>query len=362
MEAAVNVRTRDGGTVELDERLVDAFKGQLRGALLAPADAGYEAARSIWNAMIDRRPALIARCLGVADVVAGVRFAREQEHTDLFWDLSGGGGNFGVVTSIEYELHPVGPEIVGGAIAWPADDAPLVTELYQVLTAEAPPELTIVFGLRKAPPAPWLHPSIHGQDIVALFVCHSGDLDKGERLVKPIKALGSPVGDIVQRRSYVSQQSLLDATQPNGRRYYWKSEYLREHDPAFFEAAWQHARRAPSPHSAILSFPLSGALNRLPVGHSPMGNRDAHAVLNVAGSWEKAEDDAANVAWVRDSWQELRRFSTGGTYVNFLTEEEGTDRIRAAYGANYEQLARVKAAWDPANLFRTNKNIAPAGV
>ena len=473
----MEAKATGGHAIDLDDRVVDGFKAQLRGTLLRPADAGYDAARSIWNAMIDRRPALIARCIGVADVVAGVRFAREhglalsiksgghniaglavcdgglmldlslmrgvwvdpaartahaqagcllgdvdretqlhglaaalgfisntgiagltlgggfgyltrrfgwtcdtvrsmevvtadgrlvraseREHTDLFWGLRGGGGNFGVVSSVEYELYPVGPEIVGGAIAWPADEGPRVAEFYQALMAEAPPELTVVFGLRKAPPAPWLHPSIHGKDIVALFVCHSGDPEQGERLVKPIKALGSPVGDIVQRRSYVSQQSLLDATQPNGRRYYWKSEYLRGDDPVFFEAAIQHARHTPSPHSAILSFPHAGALNRLPAGYSPMGNRDAHAVLNVAGAWERADDDQANIAWVRETWHDLRRFSTGGTYVNFLTEDEGADRIRAAYGSNYEQLARVKAAWDPTNLFRANKNIAPAGV
>jgi hypothetical protein len=200
---------------------------------------------------------------------------------------------------------------------------------------------------------------MHGRPIVALFVCHSGPLAQAERDLAPIKAFGAPVGDIVQRRSYVSQQSLLDATQPKGRRYYWKSEYLPGLDPAMLAKYREHAARIGSPHSAILLFPLGGAVQRLPEDHSPVGNRDAQWVFNVSGSWERAEDDTANVEWARSAWRELRVFSTGGTYVNFLNEEETGDRIADAYRGNLARLARVKAEWDPANLFRTNKNIAP---
>ncbi len=215
-------------------------------------------------------------------------------------------------------------------------------------------------GLRKAPPAPWLSPAIHGKNIVALFICHSGRVEEGERLIAPIKKLGSPVGDIVQRRTYVSQQNLLDATQPKGRRYYWKSEYLPGHEPDFLKSATEHAGRILSPHSAILMFPLDGPLNRLPAAHSSAGNRDARSIVNIAAAWDKPEDDAANIEWARATWRDLRRFSTGGVYVNFLTEEEGEDRIRAAYGAHYGRLAEIKAKWDPTNLFRTNKNVPPA--
>jgi FAD/FMN-containing dehydrogenase len=466
---------RSGTT--LDSAAFDTLRSRLRGPLIRPDDPGYDDSRAIWNGMIDRRPALVARCLGVADVVAAVGFAREHglpltiksgghniaglsladgaltldlslmrgvrvdpgarlawaqagcllgdvdretqlhglaaplgfvsttgiagltlgggfgyltrrlgwtcdsvvafdvvtadgrvlqasetEHPDLFWGLRGGGGNFGVVTGFTYRLAPIGPEIVGGAIAWPAAEAPRVLELFRTLSESAPAELAVVAGLRKAPPAPWLSPAIHGQDIVALFVCHSGDPAEGERLVAPIKRMGKPVGDIVQRRPYVSQQSLLDATQPKGRRYYWKSEYLPGHEPELLEVATTHAARIRSPHSAVLFFPLHGALNRQPADHSPAGNRDARSVFNVAASWERAEDDQENIAWAREAWQELRRFSTGGTYVNFLTEEEGGDRIRAAYGAHYERLAQIKAEWDPDNLFRQNKNIPPSAA
>jgi FAD/FMN-containing dehydrogenase len=458
----------------MEQRLVGELSARLRGPVLGPAGPAYDEARAVWNAMIDRRPALIARCLGSADVRAGVDFAREHglplsirggghniaglavcdgglmldmslmrgvwvdprartaraqagcllgdvdretqlhglaavlgfisntgvagltlgggfgyltrrygwtcdnvlsmdavtadgrlvrasesENADLFWGLCGGGGNFGVVTGFEYRLHPVGPEIVGGAIAWPAERADEILDLYRRVAADAPPELACVAGVRIAPPAPWLDPKIHGKPIVALFLCHTGSLEDGERAAARLRQPGGAVGDVLQRRPYTSQQSLLDATQPRGRRYYWKSEYLPGLPPALFAAISRHAADIPSPHSAILVFPLDGALNRMPADTSPAGNRDATAIVNVAGSWESAADDAANIEWVRRGWQDLRRFSTGGTYVNFLTADEPEERLRAAYGPHLDRLVDVKTKWDPGNLFRANKNFAP---
>jgi FAD/FMN-containing dehydrogenase len=455
------------------QALANDLKTRVRGPVLRPGEPGYDEARTVWNAMIDRKPALIVRCLGVADVVACVNAAREHgvplcikggghniaglavrdgslmldmslmrgvwvdparsvahaqagcllgdvdretqlhglaavlgfvsntgcagltlgggfgyltrrfgwtsdnlasvemvtadgrvirasehENSDLFWGLRGGGGNFGVVTSFEYVLHPVGPEVVAGAIAWRGEDAEQVLEMYRSLAAQAPRELTLVAALRLAPPAPWLAQEVHGKPIVALFVCHSGPLAEAEKAVAPIKAFGAPVGDILQRRSYVSQQNLLDATQPKGRRYYWKSEYLKTLEPALCTQAIAHASRIVSPHAAILMFPLGGAVNDLPEAHSAVGNRDAAVVLNIASAWEQADGDDANITWAREAWQSMRQFSTGGTYINFLTEEEGDDRTRAAYRGNYDRLREVKARWDPANLFRANKNIA----
>jgi FAD/FMN-containing dehydrogenase len=471
----LQVKTRANGEITLQEETLRKFKESLRGELILAEDAGYDDARSIWNAMIDRRPALIVRCLGVADVVTGVKFAREhglilsikggghnisglavceeglmldmsrmrgvwvdpstrtaraqagcllgdvdretqlhglasvlgfisntgiagltlgggfgyltrrfgwtsdnllsmevvtadgrivqaseKENRDLFWGLRGGGGNFGVVTAFEYKLHAVGPEVMAGAIAWRAESAGEVLEMFRTLTAQAPPELTCVAALRMAPPAPWLPKDVHGKPIVAFFVCHTGEVSEGEKLVAPIKAFGSPVGDIIQRRPYVSQQSLIDATQPKGRRYYWKSEYLPAVKPELLAVAIKHAAAIASPHSAILLFPVNGALNRLPENHSSVGNRNAGYVPNIAASWEKAEDDKTNIEWARAAWRDLRRFSTGGTYVNFLTEDEGDERIHAAYGNNYERLVEVKSKWDPGNLFCMNKNIVPS--
>jgi FAD/FMN-containing dehydrogenase len=468
----VEMRTLDGGTTTLAPEAVDAFRAAFRGPLLFPSDAGYDEARSLWNAMIDRRPALIACATGTADVVAAVRFAREHgvlssvkggghniaglavcdgglmidcsrmkgvwvdaaartaraqagctlgdldretqlhglaapagfvsttgiagltvgggfgylsrqhgwtcdnlvsvevvtadaevvragpgEREDLFWCLRGGGGNFGIVTSFEYRLYPVGPEIVGGAVVWRGADAPDVLDFFRELAAPGSPrELTCVAVLRIAPPAPWLPKSIHGQPIVAIFACHSGDPRDGERLAAPIKEFGSPVADILVRRPFVQMQSLLDATQPKGRRYYWKSEYLPVVEPDLCERIVEHAARIPSPHGAIILFQIGGALNELPADHSPAGNRDATCVLNITASWEDAADDAANVGWTREAWESMRPFSTGGAYLNFMTEDEGAERVEAAYGkATLAKLAALKQAYDPANLFRHTK-------
>ena len=472
--SGLQVRTRANGETTLPEDTIRKFKESLRGELILSEDAGYDDARSLWNAMIDRRPALIARCLGVTDVVASVNFAREhglllsikggghniaglavcegglmldmsrmrgvwvdpmmrtaraqagcllgdvdretqlhglaavlgfvsntgiagltlgggfgyltrrfgwtsdnllsmevvtadgrvvqasdKENANLFWGLCGGGGNFGVVTGFDYKLYSVGPEVMAGAIAWRAEYAGEVLEMLRTLMEQAPPELVCVAGLRLAPPAPWLSKDVHGRPIVALFVCHSGEVSEGEKLIAPIKAFGSPVGDIVQRRTYVSQQSLLDATQPKGRRYYWKSEYLPKLEPELLAKTIRHAEAIVSPHSAIILFPLDGALNRLPEDHSAAGNRDSAWVLNITASWEKIEDDKTNIEWARAAWRDMRSFSTGGTYVNFLTEEESGDRIQDAYRKNYGRLIEVKSKWDPGNLFRVNKNIVP---
>lgn len=467
--------TTQGREIDLKRDTIDGLKMRLRGPVFLPGDIGYEESRTVWNAMIDRRPAAVARCLGGADVIAGVQFARDNdillcmkggghniaglaaadgalmldlslmrgvwvdpqsriahaqaggllgdvdretqvhglaavlgfisltgiagltlgggfgyltrrwgwtsdnvvgmnvvtadarpvrasgdENADLFWGLRGGGGNFGVVTGIDYALFPVGPEIVGGLVAWPASEAPQVLELYRTLAATAPPELTLVALMRPAPPAPWLPKEMHGKLIVAVLACHSGRPEEGEKAVAPIKAFGKPIGDVLVRRPYAQMQSLLDATQPKGRRYYWKSEYLPRIEPALCEKVIEQAARIRSPHSAVILFQIEGALNQLGEEHSPVGNRDARYVLNIAASWESVGDDPANIEWARGAWNEMKSFSTGGTYINFLTEDEGPERIAAALGKGLERLAEVKAKWDPRNVFRTNRNIQPA--
>ncbi|MCG6657979.1 FAD-binding oxidoreductase [Halomonas campisalis] len=467
--------TLEGREIDLTPEVLNGLQAQLQGPLLMPDDPDYEAPRRLWNAMIDRRPALVARCLGVADVMACVRFAREhdlllcikggghniaglavadgalmldlslmrgvwvdrdrrvahaqagcvlgdvdretqvhglatvlgfisttgiagltlgggfgyltrrwgyttdnvlgmdvvtadgqlvhasaEENPDLFWALRGGGGNFGVVTGFDYRLYPVGPEVVGGVVAWPASEAPAVLELYRRLAEEAPPELTLVALMRPAPPAPWLPKEYHGEPIVALLACHSGDPEAGEAAVAPIKGFGEPIGDVLVRRPYAQMQKLLDATQPKGRRYYWKSEYLPGIEPALCEKAIEHAGRIRSPHSAVILFQLGGALNQLDNDHSPVGNRDARYVFNAGGAWEQPEDDEANIAWAREAWQDLKAFSTGGAYINFQTEDEGPERMEAALGPALERLAEIKHRWDPDNRFRVNRNIPPA--
>lgn len=470
----MRVTTTQGREIDLKQDILSDLRMRLRGPMLVPGDAGYEDARTVWNAMIDKKPAMIARCLGIADVIACVQVARDNdillcikggghniaglatadgalmldmslmrgvwvdpqrkvahaqagcqlgdvdretqvhglaavlgfvsltgiagltlgggfgyltrrwgwtsdtvvgidvvtpdarlvraskdENADLFWGLRGGGGNFGVVTGIDYSLFPVGPEIVGGLVAWPASEAQAVTQLYRTVSEQAPPELTLVMIMRPAPPAPWLPKDVHGKPIVAILACHSGKPEEGEKAVAAIKAFGKPIGDVLVRRPYVQMQSLLDATQPKGRRYYWKSEYLPRIEPALCEKVMKHAAKIPSPFSAVILFQIAGALNRLEEEHSPGGNRNARYVLNLAGSWEQAADDTANIAWVREAWNDMKSFSTGGTYINFLTEDEGPERIEAALGKGLRRLAEVKAKWDPQNMFRTNRNIKP---
>jgi FAD/FMN-containing dehydrogenase len=299
---------------------------------------------------------------GMDVVTADARLVRasNSENADLFWGLRGGGGNFGVVTAIDYTLYPVGPEVVGGIVAWPASEAPSVLDLYRTLAAKAPHELTLVAIMRPAPPAPWLPKDVHGKPIVAVLACYSGNPDEGAKIVAPIKSHGKPVGDVLVRRPFTQMQALLDATQPKGRRYYWKSEYLPRVEPGLCEKVIQYAERIRSPYSAVILFQIEGALNQLPEGHTPVGNRNARYVLNITSSWERADDDRANIEWAREAWNDMKSFSTGGTYINFLTQDEGPERIQASLGAALQRLASVKARWDPENFFRTNRNIKPA--
>ncbi|HSV92976.1 MAG TPA: BBE domain-containing protein [Desulfobacterales bacterium] len=345
----------------------DGLKTRLRGPGYLPGGAGYEESRTVWNAMIDRKPVAIARCLGGADVIAGVRFAREH---DLLLCIKGGGhniaglamadgGNFGVVSGIDYSLFPVGPEIVGGLVAWPASEAPGVLELYRTLAEQASPELTLAALLRPAPPAPWLPREVHGKPIVAILACHSGGVEHGEKSVAPIKSFGKPIGDVLVRRPYTQLQSMLDATQPKGRRYYWKSEYLPRVEPALLEKAIGHAAKIRSLRSAVILFQIGGALNNLKEDYAPVGNRDARSVLNIAGSWELAGEDAMNIEWARNAWKDLKSFSTGGTYISFLTDDESSARVKAALGKGLKRLTEVKATWDPQNVFHTNRNNKP---
>jgi FAD/FMN-containing dehydrogenase len=467
--------TSEGREIDLSHDRIEALRARLRGPLLMSGVPAYEESRTVWNAMIDARPALIARCIGTADVIACVQFAREnnlllsikggghniaglatadgalmldlslmrgawvdaprdvvhaqagcllgdvdretqlhgraavlgfvsatgiagltlgggfgyltrrwgwtadtvvgmdivtaegklvhassEENTDLLWALRGGGGNFGVVTRFEYSLYAVGPEVLGGLVAWPASEAPKVLELYRTLSEQASPEMTLVVLVRPAPAAPWLPKEWHGKPIIALLACHTGAPGEAERAVAPIKSFGKPIGDVLVRRPYAQLQTLLDASQPKGRRYYWKSEYLPRVEPALCAKVVEHAARIQSPHGAIVLFQIGGALNLLDENHSAVGNRQARYVLNIAGAWEHADDDGANIEWARTAWSDMKSFSTGGTYLNFLTQDDGAERTAAALGASLPRLRHVKAKWDPANFFRTNRNVRPA--
>ena len=193
-----------------------------------------------------------------------------------------------------------------------------------------------------------------------ILACYSGNPAEGEKNVAPIKSFGKPIGDILVRRPYAQLQTLFDASNPKGRRSYWKSEYLPQIEPAFGEKLIKHAARMQSPHSLMILFQVEGALNQQKADYSPAGNRDAHYILNLVGQWLHGDEDAANLAWTRAAWDELKPFSTGGNYINFQLDDEGPERLEAALGKNLQRLAEVKARWDPENVFRTNRNILPA--
>ena len=282
--------------------------------------------------------------------------ASRDENADLFWALRGGGGNFGVVTRFTFRLYEVGPLITGGLIAWGAERADEVLAVHRQLTDSAPRELTTVLTIRLAPPAPFLPPEWHGKPIVGIVACHSGP-DAAADLA-PLRDLGSPIADLIVEKPYAAQQSMLDATQPKGPHYYWKTEFIPGLSDDFVGSFKAGAMKVTSPMSQSIMFHLAGALNERSEDDGAVGNREAGFVTGYTASWRPDDPRGAeHVAWARNSWAGIRPFSTGN-YVNFQVTDDDAARTAAAYGRNYERLQQVKAAYDPENLFRVNRNIA----
>jgi FAD/FMN-containing dehydrogenase len=289
-----------------------------------------------------------------------VRRASRTDHDDLFWAIRGGGGNFGVVTEFTFRLSPAGPQMIGGIMAWPASKADAVLNTFRRATEAVPRELTLVALRRNAPPAPWLPTEAHGTPIVAVLACHTGSAEQAERDLAAFRAIDGPWADVIGPKEYVAQQSMLDATQPQGMHYYWKSEWLAGLSDALIEAYNAPFAGLAAPANQAVLFHVAGALNERPEDDGAVGNRDA-AFACVIQSMSPADPQVVegNRAWVRDAWEGLRGFSTGGNYVNFQTADETDDRTRDSYRANFDRLAAVKARYDPTNLFRVNRNIAP---
>ena len=472
--ADLQFKTRSGASASLHEATLTAFKEGLRGRVAVQGTPEYEEARPIWNAMIERRPALFARCAGAADVIRSVNFAREQglplavrgaghniagnalcdgglvidlspmrsvridpaarlarvepgatladfdreaqafglatplginsttgvagltlgggfgwlsrklglsidnlasadvvtadgallkasagENADLFWGVRGGGGNFGIVTSFEYRLHEVGPNVLSGLVVHPLDDAGKVLRFYRSFMADTPDDFVCWFVLRLAPPLPFLPPEWHGKGILGLAMCYSGKLDDGERVARPLRSFGKPIADVVAPHPYTAWQTILDPLLTPGARNYWKSHDFRELSEGLIDVLIEHARKIPDPQTEIAFAQLGGAVSRVPHGATAYTHRDAEFVLNVHGRWADPAKDEQCVAWARGLFDAAAPFATGGVYVNFLTQEE-QDRVRAAYGENYDRLVALKNKYDPGNLFRVNQNIAPA--
>jgi FAD/FMN-containing dehydrogenase len=452
----------------LEASAIEGFRAELRGELLTPDDAGYDAARQVWNAMIDRRPALIARCAGVADVLAAVAFARERdlliavrggghnvagnavcddgividlspmkgirvdrtaktawaeggvtwaeldhetqvfglaavggtvsptgvagltlgggfgwlsrqhglvcdnllsadivtadgrflhaspdENADLFWGLRGGGGNFGIVTALEYGLHDVGPTIMAGPIFHPMEAAPQLFRAFRDAAATAPDALGGMAALLTSP---------EGAPLAALVPVWTGPLDGGEAVLRPLRQIGTPVADLTGPMPYRAMQALFDGAFPPGRRDYWKSGFLRELPDEAISVLVDHFSRAPSPYAGFGIELYGGAIARVDPRETAFPHRGFPFNILIFTAWDDPAEDAANIGWARGLWAALRPWAGDGVYVNYLGETgaEGEDRVRAAYGPNYDRLAALKAKYDPTNRFRMNQNIAPA--
>ena len=472
--STLEVAEHTAAASSIDSAAVDALRAGLRGEVILPGQAGYDEARTVWNAMIDRKPAAVVRCLGAADVIRSIGFARDQklalavkggghniagsavcdgglmidllpmrsvwvdpinrrarvgpgatlgdfdreaqafglatplginsttgvagltlgggfgwlsrkyglsvdnllsadmvtadgallrasesQNQDLFWALRGGGGNFGVVTSFEFRLHKVGPDLLSGLIVFPFQQASDVLARYRDFVAGAPEELSVWAVLRKAPPLPFLPADVHGREVLILPLLYMGDPEEGQRLIEPLRRLGSPVGEAVGVQPFVAWQSAFDPLLTPGARNYWKShDFSALGDPAI-EQIVRYAGELPGPHCEIFVAHLGGAINRLPADATAYPHRDAEFVLNVHTRWESPKEDETCVAWARRFFADTAPYATGGVYVNFMTQDEQA-RVRDAYGGNYARLAELKRKYDPANVFRVNQNIAPA--
>ena len=447
---------------------VDRLAANMRGTILGPGDKGYDEARTIWNAMIDNHPALIARCAGAADIILAVNFARDhglllsvrggghnvagnavcdgglmidlspmqsvrvdpqsqtaraepgvtwaefdtetqgfglattggimpttgiagltlggglgwlmgkhgltadnllsadlvtadgklvtassRQNEDLFWGLRGGGGNFGVVTSFEFQLHPVG-EILGGRVLHAIDDAADVIAFVADFAKQSPDELGLSIGLATRP---------DGSKVCGFMACYNGDLTEGERILRPLRTFGSPMADeIVPMRYQVLQNMFLEVF-PAGLQNYWKSNFLHSLNTAAIDVIVQNFKRVPSTTSRIAIEVLGGAVGRVGVEDTAFSHRNSLFSLLIMGIWPDQADTEAHVSWVRGLWEDMQPYSSGGVYVNYLgpEEDEGIERIKAAYEpAAFDRLADLKRKYDPTNLFRLNQNIRPS--
>jgi FAD/FMN-containing dehydrogenase len=285
--------------------------------------------------------------------------ASEDENPDLLWGLRGGGGNFGVVTSFEYRLHAVGPQVLAGGVVHPFADAPRVLKFFAAFVAEAPDELSVVAStFRAAPPLP-VPPEFHGELVTVLALCYAGDLAEGERVIGPLRRFGPPLADLVAPMPYTALQTASDAAYPDGQRNYWKSHYVDDITDEMIARLIEHGPRMPSPLSSFYFQHLGAAIRRPGPDTAAFGHRDATFDFTILTVWQDPAEDAEQIAWARDFHAAMQPYATG-VYVNNLGAE-GSDRVRAAYApSTYARLVALKDRYDPDNLFRFNQNIAPS--
>ncbi|MDZ4825392.1 MAG: FAD-binding oxidoreductase [Actinomycetota bacterium] len=447
----------------------DAFANRFSGTLLHPDDAAYEEARTLHNAMIETRPALVAQCANPADITAAISFgldagfelavragghsvagmsstegvvidvrpmkeititpgtrtarvgagvtwgefdraaqehglattggrvsttgvagfalgggsgwierkygltcdnlravefvlangdhvrASAEENTDLFWASRGGGGNFGVATAFEFDMHPIGPIVHAGLMLWPAASGPDVAHAFRDFAEAAPEDFGSGLVNLTGPPEEFVPPELQGQLLCALAICYFGPLDQGEALLAPLRAL-SPAVDLVQPMPYADFQCMID--DPPGLRNYWSASYLTGLPDDAIATFLKASSDMRSPIAQNLLLPWGGAVSRATDADTPMAQRDATWIYHPFATWESPADDATNIAWAREAIADMNKFATDGVYLNFIGDE-GADRIEAAYGASYPRLREIKRRYDPDNVFHRNQNIKP---
>jgi FAD/FMN-containing dehydrogenase len=290
------------------------------------------------------------RSVEVIDANGQILTADEQQHPDLYWALRGGGGNFGVASSFEYDAHPVST-VFGGLIAFALPDAPKVWEFFGDFSADAPDELVLMMALVHAPDG-------SGHKITAVGMCYCGDLADGEKAAAAIRSAATPLIDMLGPLPYPVQNTLLDPGFPKGARNYWKSAYFKGITPETVALMVERFAQTPSIMTGIVIEHFHGAVTRVPATATAFPHREPGYNLVIPGVWPDAKDDDANIAWVRDTYDALTPYMAESVYVNYLADDD-TSRVRAAYGPCWERLQQIKRAYDPDNIFHLNQNISP---
>lgn len=467
------VKTLNGGTAEITEATIGALDAALRGGVYQDGAPEYEAARTLWNAMSDRRPGLVARAFGASDVQKIVNFARDNDlllairsgghqiaghavaeggllldlshmrsvqvvpgartarvepgallgdvdketqthglavptginsttgiagltlgggfgwttrkygmtidnllsadvvtadgrmvtaspsqNADLFWAIRGGGGNFGVITCFEFQLHPVGPEVLAGLIVHPIEEAADLLPAFASIADRAPDDLTVWSVLRQAPPLPFLPEDWHGKPVLIFAACYCGEPAEGEAALAELRAVGQPIAEVIGPTPFTGWQAAFDPLLTPGMRNYWKSHDFDSLPAEAIAVLIDAVGNLPDPASEIFIAHVGGQMARVPVAETAFPSRSAHFIANVHTRWENADKDQTCIGWARRLFDDLAPYAAGSVYVNFMPEDDAS-RIPQAYSENMRRLGQVKAAYDPGNLFRVNHNIAP---